>query len=87
MTDKQTEEKIFKEEVSEEELKAVSGAGHDCLGSPHDCAENHFHNIYERGFPDCQATVEDGSWCSSADACFSSAIEYVGMKECKKAWK
>lgn len=36
----------------------------------------------------CAATVEDGSWCSSNDACHTSnAIRYTGMNDCSKAWK
>lgn len=44
-------------------------------------------NIYSPAFPNCAATVGDGSWCGDNDACFSGAVSYQGMKDCSKAWK
>ena len=52
------------------------------------CYHEEKRSIYSGGFPNCAATVEDGSWCSSNDACHTSnAIRYAGMKDCTKAWK
>ncbi len=78
---------VLRQELSSEELAGVGGGW--CENITDDaCSRSHFHNIYEPGpFPDCHATVEDGSWCWNSDACYSDAIEYVGMKKCKKAWK
>ena len=38
-------------------------------------------------FPNCAATVEDGSWCKRNDACHDKAVDYRGMGSCKKAWR
>ena len=59
---------------------------------PNNCIEAHYRNIYEGGFPNCAATVEEGSWCGSNDACKKDAIRYKGMEncfaaDCSKAWK
>jgi hypothetical protein len=39
------------------------------------------------GFPNCAATVEDGSWCHKSDACVTIAVDYKGMIDCSKAWR
>ena len=91
MTGKEKEDMVFSQNISEEELEAVSGGGTPsnlCEASMHrDCSSVHYHPIYDPSFPSCVKTVEDGSWCSSADACFANSIEYTGMKDCSKAWK
>ena len=52
------------------------------------CYHEEKRSIYSGGFPNCAATVENGSWCSTNDACYTSnAIRYTGMKDCTKAWK
>lgn len=52
------------------------------------CYHEEKRSIYNGGFPNCAATVENGSWCSTNDACHTSnAIRYAGMKDCTKAWK
>ncbi len=62
------------------------------------CTENHYRRIYPRdgsdaGFPDCAASVEEGSHCGTNDACGQSAVVYTGfrvdclMLNCTKAWK
>ena len=56
------------------------------------CVEGFHRDIYKGGFPNCAATVEDGSWCGTNDACVTTAIVYKGMEECSfsncnKAWK
>ena len=40
----------------------------------------------------CAATVEDGSWCWSNDACDDYSVDYQGMhiyliSDCHKAWE
>ena len=68
------EEEVSDQDVSEEELLAVAGGRKDenCTDSrTYDCAQVHFRKIYENGFPNCLSSVEDGSWCSEADACFA----------------
>ena len=52
------------------------------------CTQQMRRDIYAgKGFPNCAATVGDGSWCGSNDACFSSAVDYTNMKDCPKAWR
>ena len=52
------------------------------------CVKEWHRDIYAgKGFANCAATVGDGSWCSSNDACYSSAIDYTNMKDCSKAWR
>ena len=53
----------------------------------YNCARDHSRQIYGGGFPNCAATVEDGSWCGSSDACVYIAIDYKGMTDCNKAWR
>ncbi len=88
MTDKKklNEEEIFNQETKNEELEAVAGGR---VPAPFSlgCESSSERYIYTWAFPNCASTVEDGSWCGSADACFKGAIEYLGMIECKKAWK
>ena len=82
------EDEVFRQEVSEEELSAVSGGTMKCRQTSHfDCPSAHYHLIYEPSFPSCVKTVEDGSWCFNVDACYGDAIEYVGMTDCSKAWR
>ena len=52
------------------------------------CTKDHYRQIYGGGgFPNCAATVEDGSWCGTNDACYDKAVEYQGRTDCKKAWR
>ena len=62
---------------------------HKCsLTQQANCVLEEHRSIYNGSFPNCAATVEDGSWCSSNDACHTSnAIRYTGMNDCSKAWK
>ena len=85
------EEEVFRRNVSEEELASTGGGllgliG-DKYGLPQNCYGTDKRNIYEGGFPNCAATVEKDSWCGSNDACFGYAVQYQGMKKCKRAWK
>jgi hypothetical protein len=52
-----------------------------------DCQKAYYRDIYKGGFPNCVATVEDGSWCGSNDACLSLQVRYTGMHDCTKAWR
>lgn len=38
------------------------------------------------GTPNCAATVEDGSWCDSNDACYNKEVRYLSLNNCAKAW-
>ena len=52
------------------------------------CYHEEKRSIYSGGFPNCAATVENGSWCGTNDACHTSnAIRYTGLTDCTKAWK
>ena len=67
-------------------LCGMNGGGGD-LPADYQCRNCYSRDIYRDGFPNCSATVEDGSWCSSNDACFFSSTYYENMQECHKAWK
>jgi hypothetical protein len=51
------------------------------------CANFHHRPLYGGNFPNCAATVEDGSWCERNDACYNEAVIYDGRTDCAKAWK
>lgn len=82
---KTAEDEVFDQEVSPDELEAVAGG--DVIKSEFNCTELHIRYIYIPHFPNCAATVEDGSWCNTNDACIDLAIDYWGMRYCAKAWK
>ena len=93
--EKKNEEEVFLQSTDDDELSGVSGGTDDdsykdlpALKDP--CTESHFRDIYGgSGFPNCAATVEDGSFCDTNDACYRLAIEYLGRKStwCPKAWR
>ena len=83
---------VFQQNVSEEELEGTSGGQNESngtVGEPYyfRCEKSHHRYIYKGGFPNCATTVEDGSWCWSADACYLDDINYQEMKRCTKAWE
>ena len=76
----------------------VNGADDACSTSSKTCGQSsiYYDNhctgywirfIYEGSFPNCAATVEDGSWCGKNDACYGGQVNYKDMKECHKAWR
>ena len=84
-----SEKEVFEQKVSEEELNSVAG-GDDCGRTAYDhnvCTTAAYRDIYWGGFPNCAATVEDGSWCGSNDACIADDVKYLGMKDCERAWR
>ncbi len=103
MSDEQkvTENEVFDQELSLDDLDAAAGGFYEAASafagaiSPGkkdadttNCDNYDIRQIYGGGgFPNCAATVEDGSWCRSSDACFGSAVDYKGMKSCSKAWR
>ena len=94
---KAKEDEVFDQELSLDDLDAAAGGSGDCnepsvCGQPSydSCTRNHYRQIYGGGgFPNCAATVEDGSWCGENDACNECAIEYKGFRSssCEKAWE
>ena len=76
------DKKVFDQELSTDDLSAVSG-GENGPEDSH-CVKQHYRNIHKDG---CAATVGDGSWCGTNDACYHDAVVYTGMKDCNKAWK
>lgn len=91
-------EEILDQEIELDELDSVVGgipicqyAGYNDDPNPQkkedNCTEDHYRSIYLGGFANCAATVEDGSWCATNDACYSGAVDYQGTIECKKAWR
>ena len=86
------EEKVFRQEVSPEELENVAG-GNAFSGRDSDqsnCHDDHFRKIYGangRSFANCAATVGDGSNCWDNDGCKKDAVVYADMKSCSRAWR
>ena len=79
------EDEVLAQELSPEELAAVAGGGDP---SDVNCTTQVYgRNIYYGGFPNCAATVEDGSWCGQNDACINISVIYKFMSHCGKAWR
>ncbi|MEE1158444.1 MAG: hypothetical protein UHS51_03395 [Atopobiaceae bacterium] len=100
MSDEQKakENEVFDQELSMGDLDATAGGGvpgmKELFGGDRDynnldnCTNHEKRPIYGgNGFPNCAATVEDGSWCKRNDACYGCAVDYRGRTECKKAWR
>ena len=87
-----TEDVVLGQEVSLDEMEGAAG-GADPTLNPHtkvtsvNCTQTEWRDTYKGGFPNCAATVEDGSWCSSNDACHNFSVKYANKKSCSKAWK
>ena len=71
-----SEKEVFIQKVSDEEMEAVAGGGSE---NKTECVRDSSRDIYHPSFPNCAATVEEGSWCDWNDACFSNAVQYTGM--------
>ena len=95
-----SKEEILEGKLNEEELEEVAGGAHPdgvprCQlmfvsledDDPNNCTAMQSRTINEPFFPNCAATVEDGSWCEDNDACYGNAVEYKGMEDCSKAWR
>ena len=84
-----SEEMVFAQELSDDELETVNGGAETgCRCAMYQCTGNNFRYIYFLNrFPDCAATVEDGSWCWSNDACTLVQVTYTGMNDCSRAWR
>lgn len=78
------EDEVLAQPLSPDELEAVSGGDRD--DDLKNCVRYSERNIYLGGFPNCAATVEDGSFCGSNDACYHSMVGYYILVECQKAW-
>ncbi len=78
------EDEVLAQPLSPDELAAVSGGDQD--DDRINCVRYSERNIYLGGFPNCAATVEDGSFCDSNDACYHSMVKYYILVECNKAW-
>ena len=78
------EDEVLAQPLSPDELEAVSGGDQD--DDRINCVRYSERNIYLGGFPNCAATVEDGSFCDSNDACYHSMVKYYILQECNKAW-
>ncbi len=75
------EEAVFMQEVSLDEMEGAAG-GQDGDFRPIDVDIRG-----GKGFPNCKATVESGSWCGTNDACKVWHVRYQGMDDCDLAWK
>ena len=96
-----TKEDILENDLNDKELKEASaGANSDgtqrCQAllytyideDANNCVNAQYRWIYKPSFPNCAATVEDGSHCLENDACYgANAIQYRGMDDCSKAWR
>ena len=106
MSDEQKarEDEVFNQELSMEDLDAAAGGQRDCTEymfayqkkdfDRSNCVVNYQRQIYGgNGFPNCAATVENGSHYVDNDACFEHAIQYQGFtggchtSDCRKAWR
>ena len=91
------EDEVLAQPLSPDELEAAAGGGkagslandgHSCSQTQQaNCFREEKRSIYLGAFPNCAATVEDGSWCSTNDACVKVAVNYQGMNDCGKAWR
>jgi hypothetical protein len=91
--------RLYQEDVDpvRDELEAVAGGGKggsqandgiSCSKTQQaNCSREEKRSIYLGAFPNCAATVEDGSWCSTNDACVKVSVNYQGMTDCGKAWR
>lgn len=97
---KQREDEVFDQALSVEDLDAVSGGTNEedrQAASIENCVELDRRLIYGGGgFPNCAATVEDGSMCHRNDACYTYAVRYADVSRwndfakddlCAKAWR
>lgn len=77
------EEAVFVQNVSLDEMEGVAG------GQQEDqIFVSRQRNIYGgKGFANCAATVESGSWCHSNDACWEYEVVYTNRTYCAKAWE
>lgn len=87
--EKLSEEQVFKQELADDELVAITGGDteNDDEEDQNNCLLYLWRNILRGGFPNCAATVEEDSWCDTNDACFSQSVDYESMKRCQKAWQ
>ena len=95
MSDK--EKKVFSQELDRDDLKATTGGktdGWSCDATQYaNCINENDRPMYGgRGFPNCASSVEDGSDCDDADACFGWSVKYQGMKgclasDCHRSWR
>lgn len=84
------EKKVFSQELNRDDLKAATGGTHDywkCADpQTSNCISEQYRKMYGgKGFPNCAATVEDGSDCGNNDACFKYSVIYSGMDKCNFA--
>ena len=83
-----SEKDILRQSLSDADLNEVSGGSQDPDAFQVNCTRGQYRNIYGgKRFPNCAASVEDGSWCWTSDSCFSCAVLYTKTKECVMAWK
>lgn len=83
-----SDKEVFEQEIDNDELENVSGGYEIKDSDENNCTRYHIRNIYAgSGFPNCAAGVEDGSLCSTNDACYKVAVKYKEMTDCSKAWR
>lgn len=94
-TEKLNEEQVFKQELDDKEMVTVTGGmepnNPNATNSPilnldpdtDNCVQSDHRDIYGGdGFPNCAASVEDGSYCRRNDACTVLAVNYKNMTDC-----
>ena len=87
------EQEILNQEMSKDEMETVAGGF--CFmwlgrkgGCDTDSSKKYGREICKPdGTVNCSATVEEGSWCGSNDACYEDETVYFNMQDCEKAWK
>ena len=75
---------VFEQELSLEDLNAAAGG--DGEDSDDNCSSYHDRNMYGGAFPNCAASVEDGSSCDRSDACRHNSVVYYNEKYCFVSW-
>lgn len=99
--EKRREDEVFGQALSVEDLDAASGGAATAeeldQAREDNCVQIDYRLIYGGGgFPNCAATVEDGSMCHRNDACYSNAVRYADVSRwndfakddlCAKAWR
>jgi len=95
--EKQHEEEVFDQKLELDELSAAGGytdpkdsiwGAYDA--DTHNCVQHHHRPLYGpdgNSFPNCAATVEDGSNCMRNDGCRESTVVYDGKVDCWRSWR
>ena len=96
--EKKQEETVFDQKLDLDELNATSGGNCAMYGTEgwygtKDADQANCSGFWHRplygggGFPNCAATVEDGSNCWRNDGCREDTVVYDGKTDCWRSWR